>query len=274
MAKSVTISIRVKTSLLEELGKVAETRNEFVVKAIEERLARVLGGEPSEPAPSRPPAVSPTDSPAPAEIPTDAPPLDVSSLPDASSLPSVPYTPREQRRIVQAGKRLADIMNDLLIAEAGKRQNFLEGLTNEDLAKLVVSRLPKESSGNAELEEDVLSLKKSIEALPSIDDLTHELRRVKGLVVKLETERDIMKGELKVVRNRLFKLEGRPKDGYAGSVEELMTTMYEKALEYAVDLAARNSFPGIGDGGGLSESGYAAIGRKVKSELGKLDIGL
>jgi hypothetical protein len=37
-------------------------------------------------------------------------------------------------------------------------------------------------------------------------------------------------------------------------------------------MVARNSLPGIGDGGGLSAAGYAALSERVKVDLEKLKV--
>ena len=68
-------------------------------------------------------------------------------------------TEREQRQVVKDAKSLADVMQDLILQETSRRRNFLESMTDEDFAKLVASRLPKEQQSDGDLEANVLSLR-------------------------------------------------------------------------------------------------------------------
>ena len=45
-----------------------------------------------------------------------------------------------------------------------------------------------------------------------------------------------------------------------------------ECVEYAVNLIARRSLPGFGDGGGLTDQGYSEIAEAVKGELEKLEV--
>jgi hypothetical protein len=95
--------------------------------------------------------------------------------------------------------------------------------------------------------------------LPDIEDVTQELNKVKGLLFKAERERDL---NLKLLEY-----------GKGGSgLGELMDTVYRGAVEYCVQLIARNSLPGFGDGGGLTDKAYSDISEHVKRKLETLEL--
>jgi hypothetical protein len=54
--------------------------------------------------------------------------------------------------------------------------------------------------------------------------------------------------------------------------QELVENIYRYVIEYTVEMVARNALPGIGDGGGLTDAGYAAIAARVKVDLEKMKI--
>ena len=93
----------------------------------------------------------------------------------------------------------------------------------------------------------------------TINNNTKELNRVKGGLYKASCERDL---NLKLLRHAEGKVE----------LSELMEEIYRRLVEYVCILVARNSLPGLGEGGGLSESGYAEISRQVKRELEKVEL--
>jgi hypothetical protein len=51
-----------------------------------------------------------------------------------------------------------------------------------------------------------------------------------------------------------------------------MGELYRGVVGYTANLVARNSLPGVGEGGGLTEKGLAEIAEIVRNELEKLDI--
>jgi hypothetical protein len=53
---------------------------------------------------------------------------------------------------------------------------------------------------------------------------------------------------------------------------ELMENIYRSLLEYIVEMVIRNSLPGLGDGGGLSDSGYREVADRVKKDFEKLKL--
>jgi hypothetical protein len=148
-------------------------------------------------------------------------------------------------------------MSEALLHEAQRRKNFLASMSNEDLAKLMASRLPKDIEGNADLEADVLSLQKCIAALPGMGDVTDELNKTKLEYAKVLAKYKTAKRLLNHVQH---------KETFA----ELMDGIYRHLIEYVVEMVNRNSLPGMGEGGGLSAAGYAEISRRVEQDLEKL----
>lgn len=176
---------------------------------------------------------------------------------DPESFESSDLTDKEKRDVLKGAKNLHEIMSEALLHEAQRRKNFLAGMSNEDLAKLMAARLPKEIDGTADLEGDVLSLQKSIAALPGMADITEELNRVKLEYAKLAAKYKTAKKLLNHVQH---------KETFA----ELMEGIYQHLIEYVVEMVIRNSLPGMGAGGGLTAAGYAAISDRVKADLEKL----
>ncbi len=166
-------------------------------------------------------------------------------------------TPTEQKNAIRGAKTLTDVMQDLILQEAQRRQNFLSRMDDETFAKLVAGRLPKEQQDAGEVEADVLSLRACLDQLPDVSDLSDELKKVKGELFKAERERDL---------NRQLLAHGENKV----ELGELMELVYRSAVEYAADLIARRELPGFGDGGGLTPQAYAEIAADVKAELDRL----
>lgn len=178
---------------------------------------------------------------------------------DPESFESSDLTDKEKKDILKGAKNLHEIMSEALLHEAQRRKNFLAGMSNEDLAKLMSSRLPKDVDGNADLEGDILSLQKSIASLPGMTDITEELNRVKHEYGKLEARWKTAKSLLNHVQH---------KETFA----ELMENIYRYLIEYVVEMVVRNALPGFGDGGGLSASGYAEIAERVRADLEKMKL--
>jgi hypothetical protein len=178
---------------------------------------------------------------------------------DPESFEGSDLTDKEKKDVLKGAKNLHEIMSEALLHEAQRRKNFLAGMSNEDLAKLMVARLPKEVDGNADLESDVLSLQGCIAALPSMGDVTEEVNRVKLEYAKLAAKYKTAKKLLNHVQH---------KETFA----DLMEGVYRCLVEYVVEMVSRNALPGIGDGGGLSSAGYAALAERVKVDLEKLKV--
>lgn len=178
---------------------------------------------------------------------------------DPESFESSDLTDKEKRDVLKGAKNLHEVMSDAILKEAQKRKNFLATMSNEDFAKLVSARLPKEVDGNADLEADVLSLQKCIGNLPSMQDITEELNNA-----KLEHAR--VESKLKTAKSILNHVQHKE------TFQELVENIYRYVIEYTVEMVTRNALPGIGDGGGLSEQGYRDIAARVRTDLEKMKI--
>ncbi len=146
-----------------------------------------------------------------------------------------------------------------LMAEARRRPNFLHSLDSETFAKLLASKVSKDSQPDGELEAEVLSLRSCLERMPSIQDLTADLNRVRGLLFKAEHERDM---NLKILEHNKNKCD----------LAELMKYIFKSAVEYARELVARGNRPGFGDGGGITDKAYEDISRKVEGMLNDMQV--
>jgi hypothetical protein len=178
---------------------------------------------------------------------------------DPESFESSDLTDREKKDVLKGAKNLHEMMSEALLKEAQRRKNFLASMSNEDLAKLVASRLPKEIDNNADLEGDILSLQKCISALPGLSDVTEELNLIKLEHSRLESKYKTMKSILNHVQHK-------------ETFQELVENIYRYVIEYTVEMVARNALPGIGDGGGLTDAGYSEIASRVRSDLEKMKI--
>ena len=168
-------------------------------------------------------------------------------------------TKGEQKAVIKEAKNLSDIIRDAMMQRLQSERNLLKELPKDEFVQMVVRLLPKENLGDTDLEGDVLSLQKCINALPLVSDVTEELNRVKLEYAKLAAKYKTAKKLLNHVQH---------KETFA----ELMEGIYRHLIEYVVEMVIRNSLPGIGDGGGLSASGYSAIAERVKVDLEKLKL--
>lgn len=178
---------------------------------------------------------------------------------DPESFEGGDLTDKEKRDVLKGAKNLHELMSDAILREAQRRKQFLATMSNEDFAKLAVARLPKEVDSNADLEADVLSLQNCINALPSMEDVTEELNKIKLEYAKLEARHKTAKHLLNHVQHKETFLE-------------LMEGIYKVLIEYIVEMCARNSLPGVGDGGGLTDKGYMDIANRVKKDLETLKL--
>lgn len=166
-------------------------------------------------------------------------------------------TKTEKKEVIKEAKNLNDIMRDAMMQRLQTERNLLKDLPKDEFVQMVVRLLPKENLGDTDLEGDVLSLQKCINALPGMDDITGELNRVKLEYAKLAAKYKTAKKLLNHVQHK-------------ETFEELMDGIYKYLIEYVVEMVSRNSLPGFGDGGGLSAAGYVEISERVKKDLEKL----
>lgn len=183
----------------------------------------------------------------------------VVSSEEEDSAVSAEFTKPEKRAMLKETKNLSDILHEAMLDRLRREKDILDSMTREDFLKLVAGRLPKESVIDDEIDREVLSLRECLGQLPSIPDITHELNKVKGELFKVKAERDLNIDLLKYSQGSL------PAGEFAGR-------LFRRVVEYVANLAARNSIPGLGDGGGLTEKGYAAISEVVRREVENLEI--
>ena len=165
----------------------------------------------------------------------------------------------EKREVVRDAKTMTDLMRDAIKQRLQQENDLLFDMDKGDFVQLVARMLPKEEIGSGDMEQDVLSLRESISALPGMEDITKELNKVKGELHKVTLERDL---NLKLLKHN------KDREGLGA----LMDMLFSKVVEYAANLVARNSLPGVGEGGGLTEKGLYEISLVVRDELEKLDI--
>ena len=168
-------------------------------------------------------------------------------------------TKTEQKAVIKEAKNLNEIMRDAMMQRLQSERNLLKDLPKDEFVQMVVRLLPKENLGDTDLEGDVLSLQKCIGALPGMADVTEELNRMKNEYAKLEARWKTAKSLLNHVQH---------KETFA----ELMENIYRHLIEYVVEMVVRNALPGMGDGGGLSPAGYAALGERVRADLEKMKL--
>lgn len=168
-------------------------------------------------------------------------------------------TKTEQKAVIKEAKNLNEIMRDAMMQRLQSERNLLKDLPKDEFVQMVVRLLPKENLDGGDLEADLLSLQKCIAALPGMSDITEELNRVKLEYAKLAAKYKTAKKLLNHVQH---------KETFA----ELMEGIYRHLIEYVVEMVVRNSLPGLGDGGGLTASGYNAIAERVKVDLEKLKL--
>jgi hypothetical protein len=163
----------------------------------------------------------------------------------------------EQKAVIREAKNLNEIMRDAMMQRLQTERNLLKDLPKDEFVQMVVRLLPKENLSDSDLEADVLSLQKCIALLPGMDDITEELNRVKLEYSKLAAKYKTAKKLLNHVQHK-------------ETFFELMEGIYRCLIEYIVEMVTRNSLPGIGDGGGLSEVGYQEVASRVKQDFDKL----
>jgi metal-responsive CopG/Arc/MetJ family transcriptional regulator len=168
-------------------------------------------------------------------------------------------TKSEEKAVVKGVKNLNEIMRDAMMQRLQTERNLLRDLPKDEFVQMVVRLLPKENLSNTDLEGDVLSLQKCIEALPGMEDVTQELNNIKLEYSRLESKYKTAKSVLNHVQHK-------------ETFQELVENIYRYVIEYVVEMAARNALPGIGDGGGLTPKAYEDIASRVKSDLEKMKI--
>ena len=214
---SEVVSVRIKRSVFDKIGKYEGGRQRFFKDAIDEKLDRL-------------------EHPEKYELEREA------ELNEA-----------EKESVLRGAKNISEVMQKAILREAERRQDFLEGMDDSEFAKLVASRLPKETD-TTDLQSEVISLTESINSLPSMKDITEELNRVKG-----ELKRALLREE--TAKKAMSHVMGEI------GLKELMESIYVKTIEYVCEMISRKSLVGLESGGGISVKGLEHIRERIELDL-------
>lgn len=111
---------------------------------------------------------------------------------------------RDRVRIYDNEVKISKIVNDYAIKALKDRgSGVFEGLSDSELAKLVISQLPKPKDVDEDLKHDMLSLRAALDRLPGMEDVTAELNKTKFELNRLKSERAIEVEMFKGIRKRL-----------------------------------------------------------------------
>lgn len=111
---------------------------------------------------------------------------------------------KDRVRIYDNEVKISKLVNDFAIRALKDRgARVFEGLADAELAKLVISQLPKPKDVDEDLRKDMVSLQASLEKLPSVEDITGELSRLRFANNKLIAEREIQQAVVDGLRKRL-----------------------------------------------------------------------
>lgn len=153
-------------------------------------------------------------------------------------------------------RSLNEMMKKAMLSELRTRKDFMSNLSDEDLAKLVTSRLPKEADTETDFEKNILNLQKCLDGLSDVTDVMEELSKAKEKAEQFKAERDVQ-----------MALNEWKKDD--GSMERLVKTIYGTVVEWIVTKVARRDLPGLNDGGGLSDKSLREVSLQVANIMGK-----
>ena len=153
-------------------------------------------------------------------------------------------------------KKMVDSLNAAILERMEQDSSFISAMDAKDFARLVAGRLPKEEIDEG-LERQALTLRELVSGLPDMGDVTDELSRVRLKLKEAETERDL-------AREAVSHADG------GTTLEELMRSCYGLVIEYVWECIVRNSLPGIGDGGGLTDKAREQIAKRVQQDLQRM----
>ncbi len=128
--------------------------------------------------------------------------------------------------------------------------DWLNELPGDQAARIAAQIFPKLADRDMDAEKDALSLKESLSHLPLPEDLTRELSRVKGELFKAEHERD-------------FALSLLKKCGDAERKRAFMALVLGGVKEIVFQWLVRESYSGMGSGGGLTEEGKERVAKEA-----------
>lgn len=139
---------------------------------------------------------------------------------------------KDKAAIFSGEVKMSKLVQDLALKALQSRgDDVFENLSDNELAKLVISQLPKPKDVDGDLQADMLSLKQSLEKLPSVEDISGELNRTKFALNRLLHERDIQQAVVAGLRKRLNKDMPGAWDEFKRGIELAMEKARERALE-------------------------------------------
>ena len=163
---------------------------------------------------------------------------------------------RQQQKVVtaqvQAGRTVIETVNDFIASNP----DWFAKLPDDQQGKIISAiglKLAQKSDGT---DAGTVSLRDSLRGLDQMEDITEELSRVKGMLFKAEHERDVALQLCHHCRDHAEK-------------EAFVELAWEGWTEVCWQWLVRNSLPGIGDGGGLTEAGREAVAKEVLGWLKK-----
>ena len=98
---------------------------------------------------------------------------------------------------------------------------MLEGLDDRTLAQLLAARSPKPKDADAGLTESLLTLERSLGMLPSVEDLSKELNRVKLELGKAQTEAAMADGVIATLRERLQDKDAEARKSFDAALQAM-----------------------------------------------------
>jgi len=132
--------------------------------------------------------------------------------------------------------------------------DWLEKVPEDKQAQIVSTIGLKLAQQSVDADSEVLSLRDSLKGLPDEGDLTRELSVVKGHLFKALHERDMA-------------IELNRRHGDPDGRREFARKVFEGVVEIVWQWIARNSMPGIGSGGGLTDSGREKVAEECRRWL-------
>lgn len=161
---------------------------------------------------------------------------------------------RDKRALIDASRKVSSLLNHAILERMQNDRSYINEMDSADFAKLVASRLPKESPVDADFEKDYLSLRDMVANLGEVRDIPQELNNALVRLKQVEAERDVAVGFAELVKTRR-------------GVNEFLALVYASVVGWVRECVIRNSLPGFGDGGGLTERGKADIALRIEREI-------
>lgn len=152
----------------------------------------------------------------------------------------------------QAGRSVLDTVGVFI----RDNPDWLSKIPEDKQAQIISTiglKLAQSTSGS---DSEALSLRDSLKGLPELGDLTQELSIVKGHLYKTQLERDLALTSLRGFND----FEKRK-----AFVEKVFSGITELIWQWL----SRNSVPGIGSGGGLTEKAREEVANEASKWLSK-----